>query len=93
MKRAERNAVMVPEQPGLILCVGACFLLSVAACGEKTQAPSASFESPTVAVPEIRVSAPVHDFGRLPVGNFVPHVFKIKNTGTADLIIEKAEST
>ena len=65
-------------------------LLEMAACKEEKQTASNPLTEPTTSVPEISVPAPVHDFGVLHVGNRVSHVFKIKNSGAADLVIKYA---
>ena len=68
-------------------------LVFATACRDNPRSASSPRIAPTKTVPEISVSTPVHDFGRLPIGNRVTHVFKIKNTGDADLIIENTAST
>jgi hypothetical protein len=45
------------------------------------------------AAPVITVEAPVHDFGMVPEGGSIRHVFKVKNTGGAPLEIKSVSAT
>jgi hypothetical protein len=40
--------------------------------------------------PKISSAEPMYDFGEVSQGTNVEHVFEIQNTGTADLVINKA---
>lgn len=42
---------------------------------------------------EFKFETETHDFGKIPQGTPVTHVFKFENTGTEPLIINKVEST
>jgi len=44
---------------------------------------------PTENQPRITIVAPIYDVGEVWEGDEVPHTFTAKNTGTAQLIIEK----
>ena len=43
--------------------------------------------------PEISPVEPLFDFGQVRQGEKVEHVFQIRNTGTAELVIKKATGT
>ena len=59
----------------------------------KTQA-RASADAPTrTGSPQISADAAVHDFGPIKATDTVEHVFTIRNTGGADLKIERVQKT
>lgn len=39
-------------------------------------------------VPKLIIDSPAHDFGTVEAGNPLSYTFKLKNTGTADLLIK-----
>ena len=73
----------------LLLCIG----VLQAACGEKVEKKPAEVAVEKKPSPSIFVAAPVHNFGKLPLGARVSHVFKIKNTGNANLVIDRTEGS
>jgi len=48
---------------------------------------------PTKGAPKIVALEPKHSFGKVKQGSQVVHVFKIRNGGKADLVIEKAQGS
>ena len=58
--------------------------------GPLSEAPAATNPS---GAPQITVDEPVHDFGGIKASDTAEHVFKIRNTGDADLKIERVEKT
>lgn len=72
-------------------------LIGISACNDKTppnpEPKPAPKTEPIQADATIAVDAAVYDFGKVPAGNSVTHVFKIKNTGTANLVIDRTEAS
>ena len=70
----------------------AVWLGAALACGcKKTESPAekANLDSAASAKPVISAAASEFDFGTVKQGAEVEHVFKLKNTGNKDLVIEK----
>jgi len=44
-------------------------------------------------VPDIEFQEMVHDFGKIDQGEKIEHVFKFKNVGKSELVIEKVKSS
>jgi hypothetical protein len=82
-----------------VLCLAAA--LCFCSCGgdkkdaEKKDAstaePSASADA--VKAPKIASAQPTFNFGQIKQGKKVEHIFKVKNEGKADLIIERAKGS
>ena len=73
-------------------------LVQAAACeAKKPPEPKPAAETtkpaPKVPRPKISVDQAVYDFGKVPVNGRVSHVFKIKNTGAANLTIDRTEGS
>ena len=49
--------------------------------------------SKKIKVPQISINSPVFDFGEVNEGEKLEHVFLIKNTGKANLVISSAKTT
>jgi hypothetical protein len=76
--------------------VCACLLaaLLLASCkGGKEGAPAADAKPAGTGSPKIVAVESAFDFGKVKQGDEVTHVFKIRNEGTADLMIEKAKGS
>ena len=43
--------------------------------------------------PDIEFEELIHDFGKVDQGDMIEHVFKFKNTGKGELIIERVKSS
>jgi hypothetical protein len=56
-------------------------------------AVAATAEPESLGAPKIAADEPVFDFGSINPAGRVEHVFKIKNTGTAELKIERVQKT
>ena len=71
------------------------------ACGTSESPPPskvvASYDEPNAVVPDgvprITSDAAVHDFGGIKATDSVEHVFGIRNSGSADLKIERVQPT
>ena len=75
----------------LIICVLLGVLVS---CGSQPKAPQTEPETvDTVNFPEITFDTAVFDFGTILEGEQVSYVFKFQNTGKADLLIQKVETS
>ena len=75
----------------LIICVLFGVLIS---CGSQPKAPQSEAETvDTVNFPEITFDTAVFDFGTILEGEQVSYVFKFQNTGKADLLIQKVETS
>ncbi|MBQ5453315.1 MAG: DUF1573 domain-containing protein, partial [Bacteroidales bacterium] len=75
----------------LIICVLLGVLVS---CGSQPKAPQSEAETvDTVNFPEITFDTAVFDFGTILEGEQVSYVFKFQNTGKADLLIQKVETS
>ena len=71
-------------------------------CGQKAEEPKPAEdkEKPAEVVedtpgeaPQIAAAETEYDFGKVKQGQDVEHVFKIRNEGKADLLIEKAKGS
>jgi hypothetical protein len=95
---------MIRTKPLLALSVVALTILG--GCNSSAPAPTPSADEPAgetavaataepeaTAAPKIEAEEPVFDFGSIKPTERVDHVFKIKNTGTADLKIERVQRT
>ncbi len=63
---------------------------------ERSASPASEAAAPAPipgGAPKITVDEPVHDFGGIKATDTVEHVYKIRNTGDADLKIERVEKT
>ena len=82
-----------------VLCLAAA--LCFCSCGgdvedaEKKDASAAeqSASKGAVKAPKIASAQPAFNFGQVKQGKKVEHIFKIKNEGSADLIIERAKGS
>lgn len=75
----------------LIICVLFGVLVS---CGSQPKASQTEQETvDTVNFPEITFDTAVFDFGTILEGEQVSYVFKFQNTGKADLLIQKVETS
>jgi hypothetical protein len=75
----------------LIICVLLGVLVS---CGSQPKAPQSEAETvDTVNFPEITFDTALFDFGTILEGEQVSYVFKFQNTGKADLLIQKVETS
>jgi hypothetical protein len=84
----------------LIRILGSSLVLLLAACSAQDAqkartdpARGATGEIATAAAPGISVAQPVFDFGEVDEGEQVVHVFEIRNTGAADLLVERARGS
>ncbi len=97
MKRVLKMSLIL----GLALCLG----LLLVYCTKK-EAPSEPAKAPlepvtqetTVTVqngeaPDIEFEEMIHDFGKIDQGEKIEHVFKFKNMGKGELVIEKVKSS
>ena len=76
----------------LVLCTVA---LAATACGDKaesTPTSTASTEGVTKA-PKIVAAEANFNFGKVKQGTEVEHIFKLRNTGSGELVIEKAKGS
>ncbi len=87
-RTCERHDEMLTRQTHLRTSLLFFALLQPAACKEEKPSEPQPSAEPTPVAPVITVAKPVHDFGKVHLGSRVTHVFTIKNTGTADLVIE-----
>ena len=46
---------------------------------------------PAGEAPKLVIESPVHDFGEIKAGQALRYAFKIKNEGTADLLIQNVQ--
>ena len=70
------------------------FIVITTACGQKNDAaPEASPKAAAGGKPQILAEAPDYDFGRAKQGAEVSHIYKIKNVGTKELVIEKTHGS
>jgi len=88
--RTARLSVVVPA----LLAAASC----LAGCGSEKKADADSTDKGKAAVaadgkPQITAVAGDFNFGKVKQGQAVEHTFKIKNTGGADLKIEKARGS
>ena len=77
---------------GSVMALMVAFLLLVA-CGEKKEQAAPEQKAATGKTPKITAVEGKFDFGKVKQGSDVIHVFKIKNAGDADLVIEKARGS
>jgi hypothetical protein len=77
------------------LALTAAFALVPLGCDDspKGAATSSSAAVPGGKAPQIVAAAPKHDFGKVKQGKEVTHAFKIRNTGSAPLLIHKAKGS
>jgi hypothetical protein len=68
-------------------------LILFGACGKKTKQEDPAKAAGNAAAPKIAAVDESFDFGKIKQGTDVEHVFKIKNNGNADLLIEKARGS
>lgn len=69
-------------------------LFIVSACGQKKEAaPTDTNKDSQVGVPKISAVEADYDFGRAKQGATVSHVYKIKNVGAKELVIEKTHGS
>ena len=66
----------------------AAALIAGVACSKKVQEKTAEAKDGS-GKPKIEAITPEFDFGKVKQGIDVEHVFKIKNVGSKDLVIEK----
>ena len=84
--------MMINVTKGSVIALMTAFLL-LAACGEKKEQAAPQQKAQTGKAPKISAVENKFDFGKVKQGSDVVHVFKIKNQGEADLIIEKAKGS
>jgi hypothetical protein len=77
--------VRAPHHPGLLLAGGS----SLVATSGQEAAPSPESPSPA---PELVVTEPLHDFGRVLDGTEIVHDFLIENRGAGDLAIDQVRT-
>lgn len=69
-------------------------ILFISACGQKKEAaPTEPTKDTPDGVPMISAVEAEHDFGRVKQGAKVSHVYKIKNVGAKELVIEKTRGS
>ncbi len=64
------------------------FSVAAGAWQKQPAKPNGSTDTSNGPHPILVIEAPIHDFGELDSGTPMRHSFKIRNTGTADLVIE-----
>ena len=82
-----------------VLCLAA--VLCFCGCGgdvEDAEKKDASAVEPSASAddakaPKIASEQPAFNFGQIKQGKYVEHIFKVKNEGTADLIIQRAKGS
>jgi len=84
-EEAPRQAVVPDAGPGPIVKAGD------ASASPAVAAPTAGL--PESGAPAIAFDAKEFDFGSVDQGETVEHVFTFRNTGNADLVIEKVRSS
>ena len=67
--------------------------LGIPACKGNAQKEDVPKKVEVVAAPVITVVEPDFDFGKAKQGAEVSHIYKIKNTGTKELVIEKTHGS
>jgi len=53
--------------------------------------PKPNGSAPNGGAPKLELDSPVHDFGEVKAGAPLRYAFKIKNEGTADLLIQNVQ--
>ena len=80
----------------LALALGVVAALAAGGCDDAAQSkkggPAASAPASKQG-PKIAVIEPSHDFGKVKQGKEVVHIFKVRNTGTTPLLIQKARGS
>ncbi len=84
MKRHYRNSMLLLS-----------LMLVASSCGEKKEAPppAEQAQKDDQGVPKIFAAEPDYDFGQIKQGTEVSHIYKIKNVGTKELVIEKTHGS
>lgn len=79
----------------LILPIALATAFAAAGCDDSPKGGSSASSSAALGgkAPQIVAATPKHDFGKIKQGKEVTHAFKIRNTGTAPLIIHKAKGS
>jgi hypothetical protein len=77
----------------LFVFLGCICLTSAYAADSAGKPPKAKPAAPEVSqgTPAIQIPESTYDFGEVPEGGEVVHDFKIKNTGKAELVIERVQ--
>ena len=71
-------------QKTIQLIVGIALFLGVAICAVAQETPATT----DAANPKLTMESLVHDFGTVVAGTPLTYTFKVKNEGTADLLIK-----
>ena len=77
-------------QNSLILVL---FMLATSGCGKKEPSAPVDTVKEEDKVPKISAVQAEYDFGAVKQGAEVSHIYKIKNVGTKELVIEKTRGS
>lgn len=103
--RTLRSILLCVAMAALLTVMGACSKEPTTGAGEtavddKGRMTEVSEDSATVAqstdqsgTPDIEFTALEYDFGEVDQGDTVEHIFKFKNLGDADLVIDRVKSS
>ncbi|MBR6277307.1 MAG: DUF1573 domain-containing protein [Bacteroidales bacterium] len=76
-----------------IIILAVFFLAAFFSCSSNNTANNSAAQIDTTAFPEIDFDTAVFNFGKVLQGEQVSYTFKFKNTGKADLLIQKVETS
>lgn len=76
-----------------IIILAVFYLAAFFSCSSNNTANNSAAQIDTTAFPEIDFDTAVFNFGKVLQGEQVSYTFKFKNTGKADLLIQKVETS